>query len=265
MRPAIVFVQVILFFAQLASMVFLVQAQTPSPAASPSSGVILSHEGVGADVDKKRREPVLSVRVAAGPTSATIFADAYVVSDQTNYLPIQFDFFINRAFFASQIRSTELPGPVGVTVAYKDVPIPFNYSVVAKILHPNRTFTTMLNGTVERIDPTPGPTNTPTSSLSCTYTEKIDNEVATYTAAEVAFSETDSKVTSSFEVVNTEDPEDKLALEIDTTKDDTALSGTLNIVDSQEINVSGNYVKSGAAISSMSLLSEDSLNELSCR
>ncbi|NMC64153.1 MAG: hypothetical protein GYA55_13395 [SAR324 cluster bacterium] len=263
MRLFNAFVLLTLVLAELTLME--AKAQTPSPTTSPNSSLVLSHEGVGADVDKKRREPILSVRVAAGPTSATIFADAYVVSDQTNYLPIQFDFFINRAFFASQIRSTELPGPVGVTVAYKDVPLPFNYSVVAKILHPNRTFTTVLNGAVEKIDPTPGPTSTPASSLSCTYTEKIDNEVSTYTAVQVTFAETDSKLTSSFEAVNSEDPEDKLSLEIDTTKNDTDLSGTINVVDSQEINVRGSYQKSANIISSISLSSEDSLNELSCR
>lgn len=263
--------KVILRIVFVSAITILVQqrglAQTPTAAPTSGPGLVISYEGVSGDVDKKRREPVVSARVAAGPESATIYVDAYVVSDLTNYLPIQFDFFINRALYASQIRSTELPGPLGITVPYKTVPLPFTYSVVAKILHPNRTFTTVLNGSVEAIDPTPGPTLTPSAGLKCIYTESIDSETITYKASNVLFVETGSKLTTNFDAADSEDSSNTISIVVDSTESGSNLSGTLKVRDASGLNstdVTGNFQKTEGTLNSVSLQSADAQTTLTC-
>jgi hypothetical protein len=52
--------------------------------------------------------------------------------------------FVNRKLIVTEIRSTELPGPIGIDVPNSATP-PFSYSIVATC-HPNRQYTTVLNG-----------------------------------------------------------------------------------------------------------------------
>jgi hypothetical protein len=127
-------------------------AATATPAGPAPS---LTTEGISGDVDKKRRGPVVSVGTdytkgngSAGSEKARILVDAFIPNGEYQKYPIRFDFYVNRQFFTSQLRSTELPGPVGIEVPSERAKVPFNYSVVATLLHPNREFTTILHGAI---------------------------------------------------------------------------------------------------------------------
>jgi len=105
--------------------------------------------GVSGDMDSSGRSPVLSVGVNPGAESVQIVADAYVDNSKYTKYPIQFDFYVNRKLFSSQIRSTELPGPVGIDVGRDVAALPFNYTVVSRVITPNgRYYSTVLQGAV---------------------------------------------------------------------------------------------------------------------
>lgn len=118
-----------------------IQAQTATPRP-------LVNEGIAGYIDKGRRGPVLSVGITRGDKVVSILADAHVVNEEYTDYPIQFDFFVNRKLFSSQIRSKALPGPVGVDVGTDVATPPFNYTVLAKLIHPNREFSTVIEGAV---------------------------------------------------------------------------------------------------------------------
>lgn len=119
----------------------------PAPV-SAQTKITNTGEGVSGDIDKQRRSPTVTISTITGSGAVKILVDAYVADPEFKKYPIQFDFFINRRLFSSQIRSTELPGPIGVDVGSDVATLPFNYTVVAKVLHPNREFTSVLNGAV---------------------------------------------------------------------------------------------------------------------
>ena len=235
-------------------------------AETAATGTVLTTEGVSGDVDKLNREPVLSVRAAAGATSATIYADAYVIDGDFKKYPIQFDFYVNRSLFASQVRSTELPGPVGITVEYTKVPLPFNYTVVARVLHPNRTFTTVLNAAVERIDPTPTPGGASTT-FNCTLDETLDSDTVTYSASSVAITEAGTALSGTFDM-SEENGSGTLTITLATTEDASNLSGALKVDDGSgtptTANVTGTYQKSGSTLSSFTANSADGAYKLQC-
>lgn len=244
-------------------------SQSATPTVTPAAGAVLTTEGISGDIDKKNREPVLSVRVAAGTTSAVIYADAYVINGEFTKYPIQFDFYVNRSLFASQIRSTELPGPVGVTVPYETAPLPFNYTVVAKVLHPNRTFTTVLNATVERADPTPAPATE--YRMNCTLTESAteETEETTYTATDVLVTESGSELSTYFEAKDTQDETVTVDVGFRGTEDSSSLSGTMSVdvEDSAAFTgypSTGTYVKTGGSLISFAASVEDPAYSLRC-
>lgn len=247
----------------LASGICAAQTPTAAPTVTPASGMITT-EGISGDVDKKRREPVLSVRPAPGPDSATIYADAYVVNDDFKKYPIQFDFYVNRALFATQIRSMELPGPVGITVSYAVAPIPFNYTVTAKVLHPNRTFTTVLNGSVESINPTPQPGTT----YDCTYTEQTAGGSAAYENTDAPCVESSGQITCTFTAGKTDDSSTSVNLAFTGSEgESSALSGTLTVTDtsgSRTGQVTGTFTKVGDVLSSFSAENSDGTMALEC-
>ncbi len=240
------------------------ETPTPAPTATiPPAGLTLTTEGVSGDIDKHFREPVLSVGSHTGTTSTTINADAYVINDEFKKYPIQFDFYVNRSLFASQIRSTELPGPVGISVPYTVAPIPFNYTVVAKVLHPNRVFTTVLNAAVERIDPTPTPGGG--MVLNCTLTDsRIEGEATTYNEPEAEIAENGTQLTAKFSAVNTDDSGELIEVELSATEDASALSGTLTI-DSEANEITGTYQKASGEVTSLSITTGTSGWNLDCR
>ena len=124
------------------------EAETPTPTPSLDS-LTLTTEGVSGEADKGRRSPVLSASTSVTTGNVKILVDAYVPSSQYQKFPIKFEFFVNRKLVLTQIRSSELPGPVGIDIGTKVASPPFNYSIVATLLHPNRQYTTVLNAAVE--------------------------------------------------------------------------------------------------------------------
>ncbi|MCB0354069.1 MAG: hypothetical protein KDD64_11105 [Bdellovibrionales bacterium] len=105
--------------------------------------------GIAGKDDSKGRTPDLFVRTIVKEGRVQILADARQRHEDLVDFPIQFDFFINRKLFTSQIRSPELPGPIGVDIGPDIAPVPFNYMIVATTLTPNgRPFTTVLPGAV---------------------------------------------------------------------------------------------------------------------
>jgi hypothetical protein len=82
------------------------------------------------------------------PARVKLLVDAYTIDDTFSKYPLRFDFFVNRKLFSTQMRSPELPGAIGVDIGTDIAAPPFNYTVVATVLHPNRSFTTVLNGAV---------------------------------------------------------------------------------------------------------------------
>jgi hypothetical protein len=118
------------------------------------NSVTMTTSGVSGDEDKFSRNPTLTVthqivnESATEPSRVKLLVDAYTVDDTFSKYPLRFDFFVNRKLFSTQIRSPELPGAVGVDIGTDIASPPFNYTVVATVLHPNRSFTTVLNGAV---------------------------------------------------------------------------------------------------------------------
>ncbi len=102
--------------------------------------------GLAGERDKNGRNPELFVTRVIGSDNVTLRVDAHVPNKEYQQYPIQFDFYVNRQFMTSQIRSQELPGPIGVTIGHDIATPPFNYAVVAKVLHPTRSTHSMVAG-----------------------------------------------------------------------------------------------------------------------
>ena len=247
-------------------------AQTPTPTATatvaPTANPdMLQTEGISNDIDAHMRDPLLSVSTTIDADSVTILADALEQHGEFTKYPIQFDFFVNRTLFTSQYRSTELPGAVGVTIPSKVATVPFTYVVVAKVLHPNRTFTTVLQGTVENVTPTP--TNTPgsTSALNCTLVDSRSDPELSYTADSVSFSSTGTSISASFTATNSDDDSDTIPVKLSGTLTDSSLSGSLTITEEstpESLTVSGSVTGSSSTLGAVNAATSDSTVSLSC-
>lgn len=138
-----------------------------------------SYEGIEGFVDYKHRGPVLTINAfyfdastaeakSAGGAFSRILADAYVPNGEYGEYPIKFEFYINRELVSTQIRSTAQPGAISLTLPAGVTAPPLSYSVVATLLYPNRSFSTVINGTLnEQNSSSAGDetvTTTPTSS-----------------------------------------------------------------------------------------------------
>lgn len=174
--------------------------------------VTVTTRGVSGDVDKKERDPHLTVTRLIEEGKVTLLADAIVRNPELQKYPIRFEFFINRHLFASQIRSDEVPGPIGIVVGQDIATPPFNYSIIASVIHPNRRFTTVLHGAAfaselnRRLDCTATLVTDPEEETELVYlasdvnTQQIDNATfaLTFEAREV---ETEEKATFTTTVV----------------------------------------------------------------
>jgi len=139
---------------------------------------VQSYEGIEGFVDYKNRGPVLTINTeyfgastseakSWGGAFSRILADAYIPNGDYQEYPIRFDFFINRELVSSQLRSPAQPGAIGLILPVKTTAPPFTYSVIATLLYPNRSFSTVINGTFTEngsVTPTPTPTATGTPS-----------------------------------------------------------------------------------------------------
>jgi len=144
-------------------------------------GEVLNSEGISGYADKHHRNPILSVQSIVDPTKVRILVDASILDSQLQKFPLKFDFYVNRTFVTSMIRSPDLTGAIGVEIAPTVATPPFNYSVVATLLHPNRQFTSVVNAAVF-------PTNL-TSKLECVLTVNDDSSEVAKSVSTVAESE----------------------------------------------------------------------------
>ena len=219
-------------------------------------------EGISGDIDSKRRSPVLSVTVSRDSSAVKLLTDAHVPNPDYQKYPIKFDFFVNRKLFATQIRSTELPGAVGVDIGSDVALTPFNYSVVATVLHPNREFTTVLNGAVF------GSNLIATLSCNLSITDPATDETTEYSVEETQTKQPSAdKLSLEFEATNLLDEGDSATLSGDLILNSTTLSGTLSL----DLNgapasktFSGEAVLENDALISFALDSDDQTASLSC-
>lgn len=235
-----------------------------SVAEALSQSVTHTTEGVSGDIDKKRRSPSVSVTTVIEETGVKLLTDAYVPNEEFKRYPIQFDFFVNRRLFASQIRSPELPGPVGVDIAHDVAVPPFNFAVVAKVLHPNREYKTVFVGAAV-------PTSlAATVNCDITITEGQDDEAteSTFSAEDVPITQNGSTAISfDFEG---KDSEDNTALVVGTltlNSTDNTAAGTLSITrndTNQVVNVTGDVTFEGTDLTGLSVFDSDLLVDLNC-
>lgn len=220
-------------------------------------------EGVGNNLDKQRRSPTVSVSTVSQNGNVKILVDAYVADPDYKDHPLQFDFYINRHFLTSQVRSVDLPGPIGIDVNKEIATPPFNYTVIAKVLHPNRVFTTVINGAAF--------SSNLSGSYDCTLTtnanseensiEYISNDVTTQQTSNQAF-------TISFETESTPEGH-SIELEGSLSSSGETLSGTLTLTEDKatpkSATLSGSLVKSeDDKVTSFELNSSDNSITLSC-
>ncbi len=235
-------------------------AQDATPTAVPASNIITG-EGIGNDMDRDRRNPTVSVNATAGETSSKILVDAYIADPEFKEYPIQFDFYINRQFFTSQLRSAELPGPVGIEVPNTLAATPFNYSVVAKTLHPNRVFTTIINGAVF--------SSNLNTTFDCTLTTGVNSEDSIeYISNNTAISQSGNDAVSlSIDTDSTPSGHEVIATST-LTISGTEASGSIVIEEdggeAKTVEVTGTAEKTDGKLSSISVSSADSDTSLSC-
>lgn len=241
-------------------------AQTPTPTAVPEINNALHFEGVGNEVDKDHRNPILSVGIKRGTGVVSILADAVVQHDDFAEAPIQFDFFVNRKLFSSQIRSKALNGPVGVEVKTEDAAMPFNYSVMAKVIHPNRQFTSLIEGAVF-----PHEFN---ATLNCSLTVSVDEDsskIYTQDKVKTVQAEGDS---FNLDMLNlaTASGSSKATLSglvnVKVADSSSTATATLSVAEgsdaSKDVEVSGRVTMVEGVLTSFNLTSSDGETEIEC-
>jgi hypothetical protein len=229
--------------------------------ASGSSAKPLVTEGINGVIDKHHRSPLLSVGIVRGTKVVTILADASIGdSDYTDY-PIRFDFFVNRRLFTSQIRSKALPGPIGVDVGADVAATPFNYSVVATLLHPNRQFTTVIEGAVFG--------NNLIATLDCTLTVPgtSDTDMFTESSVTTGQSANNALTVSMNGAANETNSEEVTAEAALTIQEDNSLAGTFSYTRSnisKSVAVTGTATIASGGLTAFSVASSDGDTTLKC-
>ena len=233
-------------------------------AAFADTNGVINSEGVAGYVDKKHRNPSLSVGVVNHETVAQILVDAYVPDKQYEKFPIRFDFFVNRSYVTSQIRSTTLTGPIGIEVGDSMATRPFTYSVIATLLHPNRQFVTEIDGTVEKFT-----APTPSTTLVCTLSiEDADANTVEYKATGVAPTGSNGTFSVSFSGAQNDSKDLEASLSTSVTVTETAASASLKITTSDGESIvasTGTATASDTELTALSLTSSDEKTTLDCQ
>jgi len=245
-------------------------AITPAKAQTDPAPLVLRAEGIAGDIDKHHRAPILSVSTETTADGARILVDTSVPDPVYAKYPVRVDFFVNRKLFSSQIRSPELPGALGVDVPSALAALPFNYSVVATLVQPNRTFTTVINGAAFA--------NTLGKVYDCTLT--LPGEVNSgdgvssveYLAESIPSSQTGpASIYFAFLGVSEEPPKQatarvslQLAASTATTERGVASASVENDGKTLNIALSGPITRQGEAIQKMDLTSASGNEKLSC-
>lgn len=216
-------------------------------------------EGVSGDVDKHHRGPTISISSQTTAGGAQILADAYTKDKQFQKYPIRFDFYVNRRLFSSQIRSAEQPGAIGVDVGSDIASVPFNYAVIATVVHPNRQYVSMAQGTVY--------SSSLGATLDCTLTVENGDTVLAFNQTGVSISQVgNGSVSLSFTGADA-DTSEEATTSAALTISGTRVSGTLSIA---RAGTAGDVAVSGTAVSTSSLesfevQSSDGVTKLACQ
>jgi hypothetical protein len=255
----------------LASCVLL-PALAPAQDSSPAAGSLVA-EGISNTMDKKRRNPVLTIGQkylpAAGgkPARGQLLADASIPAPEYREYPIQFQFFVNGVLRETQFRSLELPRSIGIEVTPDVAPVPFNWTIVATLLHPNRQFTTVAQGAIFAQDLG----RTYSCELMLSNVSEGGAEGSPYVADDVVANQTgNNSVSVEFASSTLADGSEVGAITASASiafGSGTNASGTLTTtVDgrSQVSQLTGTSEAEDGAITSFDLKSADNLTTLSC-
>lgn len=247
-------------FALTSAQVF---AQTVAPTASPSNVLIM--EGIGGDVDRGNRNPTLSVEVKRVGQGVKILADATVGNEGYAHYPVKFEFFVNRKLFATQIRTQALPGAVGVDIGPDIAVPPFNYTAIATLLHPNRQFTTVIEGSVYALDLV--------TTFDCSITRPADNEdsIKLFTEDGVSTAQTGNS-SLTIAINNAKNTSGSLSATLNgaviVKTSDNSASATLSYVEGSQdpvsLELSGSATLQNGKLTALSLTSADGETALRC-
>ena len=226
------------------------------------SAEVSTYEGVSGDGDKGRRGPVLSVSHSVDSSGATILVDAYTPSSDFTKYPIRFDFYVNRSLYASQLRSSEQPGAIGVTVPTAVASVPFNFAIVATVLHPNRLYTSVAEGKVFTSDLS--------TTLTCTVTTaaSADSEGNEYTVAGISTTQSDNAAVSFSFSAPASDTAPGASVSVNLTTNGNNASGTISIVeDGSESNsaVTGAIERESDQLTFIEISSDGAAPSLTCQ
>lgn len=243
--------------------------------ATPNPSLPLVAEGVpdseSVTIDKKRRSPVVSIGTNVVSTSGAasqvkILVDASVPAEEYKGYPIEFKFFINGLLRETQIRSTQLPRPVGLVVTPDVATPPFNWTIVATLLHPNRQFVTVAQGAVFARDL--GVTYNCALTLGAVSTGDSDGTVYVadgVTAGQLSNSEVSLNFVTS--VLDDGTEADELTAAATLGFSGTSASGTLTTTingTSSTVNVTGTTDGDNGTVESFEVQTSDGLTKLEC-
>lgn len=226
------------------------------------SGLTQMSPGLAGERDARGRNPELFVTRVVREDRVSLLVDAHVPHHDYQQYPIKFEFYINRHFFTSQIRSQELPGPVGVDIGPDLATPPFNYAVIAYVLHPTRSTHSMVTGAVF--------TNELSALFSCESDVGIalfgDDAVKTYSATEVSINQTgNNQIGLDFEARATD--ESKITISGTLNLEESTLSGVLSVSsDGSErlVTVTGQGILDNNTLTSLDVASADTQFDLRC-
>jgi len=220
-------------------------------------------EGVNGDTDKKKRNPVISYQTVYEGSTIKLLVDGFVPNPDFQKYPLQFDFFVNRRLFSSQIRSSQQPGAVGVDIGPDIAVPPFNISITAKVLHPNSLYLSVAEGQVLP--------RKSSSDLNCELLITAGGESVSKDYFDDSIVLQDGGSGSiAFTFDGTDSTGTSIIAPVALTNSGGMASGTISIA-STSIPLSGSVTESGASetqttakISAINLTSEDGLNVLNC-
>ena len=231
---------------------FEVQAQDSSTRAT------LRNEGIAGDIDKHHRGPLLSVQSSVSDEQFSLVTEVSVLNEEFSKYPIKIEFFVNRTLVSTQYRSPELPGALGITLSRTEYPLPVNYSVVATQLHPNRTYTTVIQGAIFGEDLT--------SITSCSLTTTEGEESSTYNSTSLTIAQS-GQTTFEISFSGKSESESEIQASGSFSVSDGQASGTISTTQDDETvttDLTGTATKEGDKLTSLSLSSSDSSLTIEC-
>lgn len=216
-------------------------------------------EGISGTVDAKRRSPVVSFSTVRAPDGVKILVDAYMPNGDYEQYPIRFDLYVNRHLLVSQIRSNELPGPIGATVPPTVATPPFNFSIVATLLHPNRQFSSVAQGAIYPVDLT--------GTFSCKITVADGAETRTFeTSGATATQPAPNRMTLTLAKPLFGDADGKRSFSADLEVTGSTIAGTIADAEGTSSSVSGSVSldQTNSRVQSLEAAGTDSLPSLAC-